>query len=109
VQARDRGGRVLVLRSQVPGLVEQYRLTRAQTDRALWVVDSSGSSFSGAGAVNRVLAELGGPWSCLAGVYRFAPIRWAEDRAYGWVADNRSRLWFWTTTPECDQPGARCE
>jgi predicted DCC family thiol-disulfide oxidoreductase YuxK len=100
---------VLVLRSQVPGLVEQYGLTRAQTDRALWAVDSTGSTFSGAGAVNRVLAELGGPWPPLARAYRFALIRWAEDRAYGWVADHRSRLWFWTTTPECDQPDARCE
>jgi predicted DCC family thiol-disulfide oxidoreductase YuxK len=108
VRAREQGGRVLALPSQTPGLVQQYGLTRAQTDRELWAVDSSGVACGGAAAVNRVLAALGGFWFWVAQAYRLAPIRWAEDWAYRWVADHRSRLWFWTTTPECDRPGAHC-
>jgi len=99
---------VLALPSQTPGLVEHYGLTRAQTDRELWAIDSSEASFTGAAAVNRVLAELGAAWSRLARLYLVPPIRWAEDRAYQWVAQRRSRLWFWSTTPECERPGARC-
>lgn len=109
MRARDRGRRVLALPSQMPGVVERYGLTRAQTNSELWAVDSSQRAVGGAAAVNRVLAELGRPWSCLAAAYRFAPIRWVEDRCYRWVADNRSRLWFWTATPECEEPGVRCE
>ena len=75
VQARDHAGRVLALPSQTLGLVEQYGLTRVQTDRELWAVDLNDGSFSGAAAVNRVLTELGTAWSWLAGAYRIAPIR----------------------------------
>ena len=100
---------MLALPSQTPGLVEQYGLTRAQTDRELWAVDPSGGSFSAAAAVNRILVELGPAWSWLTLAYRVAPIRWAEDRAYRWVAEHRSRLWFWSTTPECERAGATCE
>jgi predicted DCC family thiol-disulfide oxidoreductase YuxK len=94
---------VLALPSQTPGLVERCGLTRAQADLAVWAVDPNHVAQSGAAAVNRVLAELGAPWSWLAGAYRVAPLRWAEDRAYQWVADHRARLWFWSTTPECDR------
>jgi predicted DCC family thiol-disulfide oxidoreductase YuxK len=100
---------VLALPSQTPGLVEQYGLTRAQTDREVWAIEPSTGSFSGAAAVNRILAELSPTWAWLARAYRVAPFRWAEDRAYRWVADHRSRLGFWSTTPECEQPGAQCE
>ena len=100
---------MLALPSQTPGLVQQFGLTRAQTDRELWAIEAGGGRFSGAAAVNRVLAELGGGWSWLAGLYRVGPLRWAEDRAYVWVAEHRSSMWFWTTTPECQQPGVRCE
>jgi predicted DCC family thiol-disulfide oxidoreductase YuxK len=99
---------VLALPSQIPGLPERHGLTRAQTDRELWAIDPHGGMFAGAAAVNRVLAELGGAWSWLSGAYRFPLVRWAEDRGYRWVADHRSRFWFWSTTPECERPGSRC-
>ena len=109
MRARDRGRRVLALPSQTPGLVERHGLSRAQADRELWAVDANGTLFAGAAAVNRVLAELGGAWAWLAMAYRLGPIRRAEDRAYRWVAEHRSRFWFWTTTPECQQPGVPCD
>jgi len=100
---------VLALPSQTPGLVAHYGLTRTQTDSELWAVDRTGASFSGTAAVNRVLTELGGFWFWIAQLYRLTPIRWMEDRTYRWVADHRSDLRFWSTTPECDQPRVRCE
>jgi len=45
----------------------------------------------------------------IAQLYRVTAIRWVEDRSYRWVADHRSDLRFWSTTPECDQPRVRCE
>jgi len=65
--------------------------------------------LSGAAAVNRVLAELGGFWFWIARLYRLTPIRWMEDWTYRRVADHRSDLRFWSTIPECDQPRVRCE
>src|ERR1051326_664937 len=50
VRARDEAGRVLVLPSQVPGLVEEYGLSRAQTDSALWAIDATGHSVCGRGS-----------------------------------------------------------
>lgn len=108
VQARDVARRVRAIPSQQPDVVEQYGLTRAQTDREVWAIDASGRSFAGAAAVNRVLAELGGVWLSVARLYRLAPVRWIEDRVYRWVAEHRALFRFWSTTPECEQPGVRC-
>jgi predicted DCC family thiol-disulfide oxidoreductase YuxK len=99
---------VLALPSQTPGQVEQYGLTRTQTDRELWAVDSSGTLFIGAAAVNRVLTELRRPWSWIAQMYRLPCTRWLENRAYRWIAEHRSRISFWSTIPECDLPGVAC-
>jgi predicted DCC family thiol-disulfide oxidoreductase YuxK len=109
VQTRDSGRRVLALPSQTAGLAQQYGLTREQTDRELWAIDPSGRLLSGAAAVNRVLAELGGGWSWLAGWYGLRPVRFVEDRAYRYVANHRAYFWFWTTTPACQEPGTQCE
>ncbi|HEY1297046.1 MAG TPA: DCC1-like thiol-disulfide oxidoreductase family protein [Chloroflexota bacterium] len=109
IRVRDRAGRVLALPSQTRGLVERYGLSRSQTDRELWVVDREGRAWPGAAGVNRVFAELGPFWARVAGVYRFAPIRRIEDRAYRWVAEHRSRFRFWSTTPECEQRPGTCD
>ena len=101
MRARDKAGRVLALPNQVPDLIEQYGLTRAEVDRDAWAIDLAGRKWAGAAAVNRTLEELGGAWKRLALSYRFAPMRWIEDRLYRWVADHRSMLSrWWGTEPE---------
>jgi len=101
VRARDKAGRVLALPNQAPDLIEQYGLTRAEVDRDAWAIDLAGRKWAGAAAINRVLQELGGGWAWLAALYRFAPMRWIEDRLYRWVVVNRSWLSrFWGTEPE---------
>ena len=109
MRARDSGGRVLALPSQTPGLVETYALTRAQAEHELLAIDRTDRVFTGAAAVNRILFEFGTPWTYVARAYQFAPLRWAEQLAYRWIAKHRSRLSFWSTTPECERPGTTCE
>lgn len=100
---------MLAVPSQTPGFVDQYGLTRAQAERELWAIDRDNRMFAGASAVNRILGELGGPWTLLAMAYRFSLLRSIEDFSYRWIANHRSRLGLWSTTPECEQPGITCE
>ncbi len=83
---------MLVLPNQTEGLADAVGLTRDELDGAAWAVDASGRRWQGAAALNRVLAELGGPWRLLSASYRVPPLAWLEDRGYHWVARNRSRL-----------------
>ncbi len=101
---------MLALPNQTPGVLRRFGLTRAQVDRSAWVIDAAGRYDEGAAAVNRILAELGGFWSVLSRIYRLPAVRWIEDRAYAWIARNRGFLSsVWGMTPECQQPGVRCE
>ena len=100
MRARDRAGRVLALPSQGPGVLEQYGLTRAAADRDAWALTASGQRFAGAAAITCVLVALGGR----------APIAWAAECVYRWVAANRFALSrVWGTVPECARPGVHCE
>lgn len=69
----------------------------AEAAGKLWAWDpGSGARWSGAGAVNRILAELGDPYRRLALPYRWPPVAAAEEGIYRWVARNRHRLArFW--------------
>ena len=110
MRARDHAGRVLALPSQAPGVLERYGLTRAEADREAWAITPGGERFAGVAAVRRVFATLGGPWATLAAVLGVAPVAWAADRGYRWVAANRRTLSrFWGTVPECARPGVRCD
>jgi predicted DCC family thiol-disulfide oxidoreductase YuxK len=110
VRARDRAGRVLAIPSQVPGVLEQYGLTRAAADRDAWAITANGQRFAGAAAVTRVLAALGGRWAALATVLGLTPVAWVAGRVYRWVATNRSGLSrIWGAVPECARPGVNCE
>jgi predicted DCC family thiol-disulfide oxidoreductase YuxK len=109
VRRRARAGRVLVLANQTPGALERYGITRQEADRAAWTVDRGGARLDGAAAINRVLHELGGPCRALAQLYRLRPVAALEEALYRWFAARRSRFYRFGVTPECDEPGARCE
>jgi predicted DCC family thiol-disulfide oxidoreductase YuxK len=81
-------------------------LTRADADRAAWAV-AGGRRYAGAGAINRVLAELP-RWRTLALLYRVPPFARVEDRVYAWIAANRHRFHRLGTVPECSRPGIAC-
>jgi predicted DCC family thiol-disulfide oxidoreductase YuxK len=92
VRRRDARGRVDVRANQEAGLIERVGLTRAEVDRASWVVDGRGAKFEGAAGINRVLRELGGGWALAGALYRLPPIGWVEDRYYARVA--KKRAWW---------------
>ncbi len=83
----------------MPNLLDQYGLVREQVDREVWAVAPDGTRWSGAAAINRTLLELEGIWARLAAIYRLAPFRWIEDRAYRWIAAHRSWLSRWFGAP----------
>ena len=99
---------MLAIANQQPGVLERYGVTRAEADRAAWTIDREGRRLDGAAALNRVLAELGGPWSLLAAVYRVPGIGALQEALYRWFAPRRSRFHRFGVTPECDEPGVRC-
>ena len=71
-------------------LIESLGLTRAEVDRSVWAVESGGRRFEAAGAVNRVLGELGGGWRALGWLYRLPVIKQVEDAYYRRVAGRRA-------------------
>ena len=95
------------LPSQTRGLIEKAGLTRAEVDRAAWAIDRAGRRYTGAAAVNRTLAELGG-WRHLARLYRLPVIRQLEDLGYRVFAANRGRFARWGAVPGCQRSGADC-
>lgn len=109
MRQRDAAGRVLALPNQTPGLIEHYGLTRADVDRTAWSIDRVGRKYEGAAAINRLAQEFGGRWQLGMVLYRIPPLRWAEDAAYRWLADNRGRFARWGVTPECEQPESGCQ
>jgi predicted DCC family thiol-disulfide oxidoreductase YuxK len=107
VRRRVPPGRVLAVPNQAPGALERHGLTRAEADRAAWLIAPDGRRFEGAAAVSRVLEEVPG-WRGLARLYRFRPMGAIEEAFYRAFARNRSRFARFGVTPECDEPGAPC-
>jgi predicted DCC family thiol-disulfide oxidoreductase YuxK len=100
---------VLAVANQKRGVLSRYGLTREEVDRSAWTVERSGRRSHGAAAVNRVLQEVGGPWSLLAAAYRLRPVAALEEATYRGFARNRSRFHRFGVRPECDEPGSDCE
>ncbi|HVH64235.1 MAG TPA: DCC1-like thiol-disulfide oxidoreductase family protein [Candidatus Dormibacteraeota bacterium] len=108
VRRRVPAGRVLAIPNQKRGVLERYGLTRAEADREVWTIDRDGTRAGGAAAINRVLREVGGPWSVVGSIYGFPPLALIQDTGYGWFAANRSRFHRFGIPPECDEPGSDC-
>ena len=92
VERRDARGRITARPNQEPGLIESVGLSRAEVDRSVWAVEMGGRRYEAAGAVNRVLVELGGGWAALGWLYRVPGIRQVQDAYYRRVA--RRRAWW---------------
>jgi len=107
VRRRVQSGRVLAVANQSPGALERYGVTRAEADRAAWLIAPDGTRFEGAAAINRVLEEVPG-WRAVALLHRLKPLGAAEEAFYRWFARNRSRFARFGVTPECERPGAGC-
>ena len=108
VRRRDTTGRVRLVPSQAPGVLEAVRLTRADVDREAWALDREGRSYAGAAAINRTLRELGGPWRVLALAYALPGVKWCEDAGYRWFATHRGSVSRWGVTPACERPDGAC-
>ncbi len=96
---------MLVLANEGGGVEERFGLSRAELEQSAWAIDTHGHAFQGAASINRILLELGPPWSTLGRGYGSAPLRWLQDAVYRWFAANRGRFARWGVTPECDEPG----
>lgn len=107
--ARVPAGSIEAVPAQAPGVLARFGLSREQAAREVWAVDDTGRRFAGAAAVNRVLAEVGGPWRVLSRLYQAPGLRWVEDRTYHWVSTNRQHFAFLGVTPACERDGVACE
>ena len=98
---------MLALPSQTPALRERLGLTRAQTDRSIWVFDATGRRWAAAAAMNRVLIELPG-YGWLGRLLNVPPLLWCATRGYYWFGANRHRFGRFGVTPACRRPGVPC-
>lgn len=128
LRRRDRRGRIRLHPFQRPGVLERFGLAEAEAREAAWVIEPGGvdgargavrgasngaavgegspaTRLRGAAAINRALDVALGVRVFLP-VYRVPPIRWAQDRAYRWVAEHRYRLRG--TTPWCTRHPEDC-
>ena len=109
LRRRDPEGLIRTMPNQAPAVLDAYGLTKAEVQRAVWVIEDGGARYEGAAAANRIFEALGGPWRWLAKLYRFPPIRWAEDTFYHWFSRNRHHFgWMWSNLAFCEEPGAAC-
>lgn len=104
LQRLDRRGSITAYPFQRPGVLERFGLTSEEAQSAAWAFDAT-ARFRGAGAAARALDAALGVRLCVP-LYRVPPLRLLADRAYRWVADNRSRLRG--SAPWCVQHPADC-
>lgn len=89
----DWRGRLCLLPSQTPGLLEASGLRQREVDIAAWAIEPCGRRHRGAAAVLAGLDQLlpGGP-PLMRGFFGLPGFRRVADRAYRWVARNRHGL-----------------
>ena len=105
MRAHDVNRRVRIVPNQLPGLRARVGLSKAQVDRAVWVVTREGKYYEAAAAINatwRVLPR----WRWLARLYTLPLMPWIEARVYDWIATHRQ--YFRGVTPECERAGVAC-
>ncbi len=109
LRARDRHGRLRLIPNQRPGIAQRFGLSREQVDREVWLIElGSGRKLHAGAAFNRALLELGGVWPWIGRALNLAPLSWAEEAAYRWVAAHRARLARWGILPACGHPLEDC-
>jgi predicted DCC family thiol-disulfide oxidoreductase YuxK len=101
----DRTGDIATEPLQGPDVAERLGVEPDTLLDAVRWLDSSGTVYSGAEAVNAALATALGSRIPLA-VYRIPGIRLIEDVVYRWVVDHRYK--FPGTTPYCETYPAAC-
>jgi predicted DCC family thiol-disulfide oxidoreductase YuxK len=90
------------------GLRERVKLSKAEVDRAVWVVTRDGQYYEAAAAINRVLQELP-RWAWLARLYALPIIKRLEEWGYAWIATHRHHFARWySAVPECERTGVMC-
>jgi predicted DCC family thiol-disulfide oxidoreductase YuxK len=90
----------------MPGVPATASLTVGACRRVAWAVTPEGHRFSGARAVNLVVAVALGTKLPYA-FYRLPLVKYAQDRAYDWIAANRRRLPG--DEPYCSQHPGECD
>lgn len=109
LRKRDPENMIRTMPNQAPNVLETYGLTKAEVQRAVWVIEADGTRYEGAAAANRIFEQLGPPFSWVALLYRVPPIRWAENAFYHWFSRNRHHFgWMWSNREFCEEPGANC-
>lgn len=109
LRARDPRGRLRLIPNQRPGMLLRFGLSQDQVDQAVWLIDlASGHKLHASAAFNRALLELGGVWPWIGRALGIAPLHWAEEATYRWVAAHRGRLARWGIAPACDHPLEDC-
>lgn len=78
------------------------RITEARARHEVLLVDPTGHVSGGADAVAQVLKHCRVPWSLMGSAMSAPGVRFAAERGYRWVADNRHRLPG--ATPACQLP-----
>ncbi|GEC98991.1 hypothetical protein KVA01_11460 [Kocuria varians] len=108
-QKLDRGHRVELHASQVPGVLDRFGVTPEQADAAVWAVREEwgvgGHAVGGAHAVAVVLDTALGI-HVTERVYGLPLIGRALEAAYRWVAEHRRH--FPGVTPWCEQHPGQC-
>lgn len=106
MRALDRHHRVTVVPFQEAGAPAAHGLTRAECEAAAWAVTPDRRRYPAAAAINLTVAVALGTGLPLW-LYVLPGIRQLQERAYGWVAANRSRLPG--DRPHCEQYPEGCE